>query len=95
MARAIKWILAIIFICGILYAAYRYLTREDEFEAFDDEDFDFDRVKIVRIKDTMHMTEIEVSETYLEEIRDNPEIEILSEPYEMDFSDDGFIVDHE
>ena len=43
MARAIKWILAIIFICGILYAAYRYLTREDEFEAFDDEDFDFDR----------------------------------------------------
>ena len=35
MAKAIKWILAIIFICGILYAAYRYLTREDEFEAFD------------------------------------------------------------
>lgn len=43
MARAIKWILVILFICGILYAAYRYLTREDEFEAFDDDDFDFDR----------------------------------------------------
>lgn len=43
MARAIKWILVILVICGILYVAYRYLTREDEFEAFDDDDFDFDR----------------------------------------------------
>lgn len=56
--------------------------------------FDFDRVKVVRIKDTMHMTEIEVSESYLDEIRDNPEIEILSEPYEMEFTEDGFFVDN-
>ena len=57
------------------------------------EGFDFNNVKVVRIKDTMHMTEIEVSEAYLDELKGNPEVEILSEPYEMEFTDDGFMID--
>ena len=55
-------------------------------------DFSFDKVKVVRIKDTLHMQEIEVSESYYDEIVNNPEIEILSEPYDLKFDDDGFML---
>ena len=37
------------------------------------------------------MDEIEVSEAYLELLKENPEIEILSEPYEMEFDATGFL----
>jgi len=53
--------------------------------------FDFGKAKIARIKDTLSMEEIEVSESYLDEIKNNPEIEIISEPYEMQFDKDGFL----
>ena len=55
------------------------------------EGFSFDNVKLVRIKDTLHMSDIEVSESYLPLIKDNPNIEILSEPYEMEFDEKGFL----
>lgn len=54
--------------------------------------FAFDKVKVVRIKDTLHMHEIEVSESYYEELKDLPEVEILSDPYEMQFDQDGFML---
>ncbi len=56
------------------------------------EDFSFDNVKVVRIKDTLHMGEIEVSENYIPLIKDDPNIEIISEPYEMQFDEEGFMV---
>ena len=56
------------------------------------ENFEFDKAKVVRIKDTLHMEEIEVSESYYDEIKNNPEIEILSEPYEMQFDKEGFLI---
>ena len=52
---------------------------------------DYSKAKVVRILDTLHMDEIEVSEGYLELIKDNPEIEIISEPYEMEFDEEGFL----
>ena len=59
------------------------------------DDFDLQHPKVVHIKDTMHMTDIEVSEAYLNELRIYPDIEILSEPFEMEFTEDGFMKDIE
>jgi hypothetical protein len=53
--------------------------------------FEFDKARVVRIKNTLRMEEIEVSESYYDEIKDNPEIEILGEPYEMRFDEEGFL----
>lgn len=52
---------------------------------------DFENPKVVRIKDTLSMEYIEVSEAYLEECRAHPEIEIVSGPHELEFDDNGFI----
>ena len=54
--------------------------------------FDFDKVKVVRIKDTLHMSEIEVSESYFDEIKGNPEIEIISDPCDVQFDSEGFMI---
>lgn len=52
---------------------------------------DYTKAKVVRILDTLHMDEIEVSEAYYDLIKDNPEVEKLSEPYEMKFDENGFL----
>lgn len=53
---------------------------------------DFNKAKVVRIKDTLSMEYIEVSESYYDEIKDNPEIEILSDPKEIQFDEEGFMI---
>ncbi|GAB7386625.1 lactate racemase domain-containing protein [Bacillaceae bacterium] len=45
--------------------------------------------KIVRIKNTLELHRIEVSEAFLDEIRGREEITILSEPQPMRFTEDG------
>jgi hypothetical protein len=55
-------------------------------------DIDYDNVKLVRIQNTMCMEYIEVSENYYDELKDNPEVEILSEPYEIEFDAEGFMI---
>ncbi len=52
-------------------------------------DIDEANPRIIRIRDTLSMEHIEVSEAYLEEARANPDITILSEPYEMAFDSMG------
>ncbi|WP_102348367.1 lactate racemase domain-containing protein [Bacillus sp. Marseille-P3661] len=47
--------------------------------------FDKENVKIVRIKNTLEVGEIWISEGLLEAAKNNPEIEILSEPFEMEY----------
>jgi hypothetical protein len=47
------------------------------------------KARVVRIKDTLHMGEISVSESMLNETRENPAIELLSEPAEMRFDGEG------
>lgn len=49
----------------------------------------FDQCRLVRIKDTLHIGEIEISEAMLEEAKNNPNIEVLSEPYELSFDELG------
>lgn len=53
---------------------------------------DFNDVKLVRIKNTLRMEQIEVSENYYDLLKDNPEVEILSDPYEIPFDDEGFML---
>lgn len=52
---------------------------------------DFSNPRIVRIKDTLSMENILVSESYHQECQANPDIEILSEPFEIDFDEQGFM----
>ncbi|MBD2844999.1 DUF362 domain-containing protein [Paenibacillus sp. IB182496] len=50
---------------------------------------DYTQVKLIRIRDTLHLGEIEISESMLEEARRHPDIEIVSEPYEWQFDKEG------
>lgn len=55
---------------------------------------DRDNVKLIRIRDTLHITEIEISEGFLEEARRTPGIEIVSGPYELEFDENGNLSNH-
>ncbi|MEH7223403.1 lactate racemase domain-containing protein [Bacillus sp. JJ1566] len=50
---------------------------------------DFTKVKMVRIKDTLHVSEIEVSEALLDYITQHPNIEQASDLYEFGFDENG------
>ena len=50
---------------------------------------DMSKVKLVRIKDTLHIGEIIISEALLPEAEANPDIEICGELTEMEFDADG------
>ena len=53
---------------------------------------DFNKARVVRIKDTLSMEYIEVSQSYYDEIKACSEIEILSEPEDMRFDSQGFMI---
>ncbi|KKK36801.1 hypothetical protein WQ57_17210 [Mesobacillus campisalis] len=48
--------------------------------------FDLDKARVVRIKNTLDIQEIWISEALLDEAREMEDIEILSQPVEMEFS---------
>ncbi|NEU32031.1 DUF2088 domain-containing protein [bacterium LRH843] len=50
---------------------------------------DFSTVKMVRIKNTLDISEIEVSETLLEHVREHGNLEQISEPFELPFNNEG------
>lgn len=50
---------------------------------------DYRKCRLVRIRDTLHLGEIEISVNMLEEARRHPDIEILTEPYDLPFDDKG------
>jgi hypothetical protein len=50
---------------------------------------DYTKCRLVRIRDTLHLGEIEISVNMLDEARRHPDIEILSEPYHWQFDDEG------
>jgi len=52
---------------------------------------DYTQVKLARIRDTLHLGEIEISETLLEEAGQHPDIEVLEGPYEWTFDDEGYL----
>lgn len=54
---------------------------------------DFANPRIVRIKNTLETAHIEVSAPLYEELKNHPEIEYVSGPYELQFDEEGFIKD--
>lgn len=54
---------------------------------------DYSKARIARIKDTLSLSEIEVSEALLEDVKDRSDVEILSEPYELEFDSEGSLKD--
>lgn len=52
---------------------------------------DFRRPRVARIKNTLHMSEILVSEALYEDIRDREDVELVSGPEEMAFDGQGFL----
>lgn len=55
--------------------------------------FDLNTVRLIRIKDTLHLGEIYISEAMLTEAQGIPSITVLSEPQEMQFDSNGFFLD--
>lgn len=49
----------------------------------------WDDATVVRIRNTLSLTEIEVSENLLSRVREDPRLEALSEPYELPFNEQG------
>lgn len=47
------------------------------------------QVRMIRIKDTLHLGEIEISEAMLPEAESLENVEIISEPYELSFNENG------
>ncbi|MBQ9008052.1 MAG: DUF2088 domain-containing protein [Clostridia bacterium] len=56
---------------------------------------EYSRARIARIRDTLSLFEFEVSEALLPELRKTEDVEILSEPYDLHFDDEGFLTDFE
>ena len=54
---------------------------------------DFNQARVVRIRNTAEMEDILVSEAYYEELKDRPDIKILSEPFHMTFDEAGNLID--
>ncbi|RKN86696.1 lactate racemase domain-containing protein [Paenibacillus ginsengarvi] len=52
---------------------------------------DYTKCRLVRIRDTLHLGEIEISVNLLEEARKHPDIEVLTEPYDLKFDDEGYL----
>jgi len=54
---------------------------------------DFSNVRLVRIKNTLHLGEFMISESLLDEARAMPNVTILSDPFEMKFDAEGNFID--
>lgn len=52
-------------------------------------EIDYNNVRIIRIRDTAHLDEIWVSENMLDEVRDNPHLEQISDPEPLPFDEKG------
>lgn len=52
-------------------------------------EIDKEHPRIVRIPNSLHIEHIMLSEAYYEEVKENPDIEILSEPEYLPFDEDG------
>ena len=56
---------------------------------------DYSQARIARIRDTLSLSEVEVSEALLPDVMGRDDVEILSEPYEREFDEDGSMKDFE
>ena len=51
-----------------------------------------ERANIVRVNNTLEMTKVWASETLLSEIEENPNLEILSDPFDCQFDNGGTLI---
>lgn len=56
---------------------------------------DYSRARVAHIKDTLSLTEFEISESLIPDVKDRDDVEILTEPYEIRFHEDGYMDDFE
>lgn len=49
--------------------------------------------RIARIRDTLSLYEIEISESIVEDVKNREDVDILTDPYELEFDKDGFLED--
>ncbi len=56
---------------------------------------DYSKARIARLRDTLSLSEIEISEALLPDVMGRDDVEILSEPYELKFEEDGSLKDFE
>ena len=54
---------------------------------------DFSSPRIARIRDTLSLSEMEISEALLSDVESRSDVEILSSPYELQFDEDGYLED--
>ena len=54
---------------------------------------EYEKARVARIRDTLSLNEFEVSEALAEELRGAQGVEILSEPYELSFDEEGYLAD--
>ena len=54
---------------------------------------DYSKARVARIKDTLTLDEIEISESLIDDVKDRDDVEILTEPYELKFDKDGYLED--
>ncbi len=50
---------------------------------------DFTKCRLVRIRDTLHLDEIEISVNLLDEALGHPDIQVVGEPYRLEFDENG------
>lgn len=55
-------------------------------------DVDADRLRIVRIHNTLRLDEMEISEAMLDEAKNNPALSVCSEPFFWQFREDGSLI---
>ncbi|MCU6795204.1 nickel-dependent lactate racemase [Paenibacillus sp. WQ 127069] len=53
---------------------------------------DYTKCRLIRIQDTLHLGEIEISVNLLEDAKKHADIEILSEPFDLQFDSEGNLV---
>ncbi|MWV43952.1 DUF2088 domain-containing protein [Paenibacillus sp. HJL G12] len=55
---------------------------------------DFNKAKVVRIQNTLVLSEIEVSEALFEYVKSHPQMELCSNPYDFAFNEQGNLIPH-
>lgn len=56
---------------------------------------DFKKARVARIRDTLSLSELEISTSLIPDICDNPNVQIISDPYFWDFDEEGYLADFE
>lgn len=54
---------------------------------------DYENARVVRIRDTMHMEYIQISENLLQSLGNRDDVEVISEPFDIVFGEDGYMDD--